>query len=184
MITGYGGSAHHGLWAGVGRVAGPSGRTALHSTAVEPAPRGRTGPGFPRHAAAHGGVGRKERRRHHPADHIKTCVKAVDDADKEFRKDLEAAVKDSGGRNDGTAGGFNGNADKVVKADDQKKQRMELASPAMRDGETLDDCLQRLRKEGVEKGGHLAGRRPAAGKLLHGVLIGGEHVVAHEACPA
>lgn len=87
------------------------------------------------------------------ADYIKSCVKAVDDADKDFQKDLEAVVKDSGGgKNDETAGGFNGNADKVAKADDQQKQeRMELASLAMRDGETLDDYLQRLQKEGVEK---------------------------------
>ncbi|MEO3976566.1 hypothetical protein [Streptomyces sp. CAU 1734] len=88
------------------------------------------------------------------ADYITSCVKAVDDADKDLQKDLEAVVKDSGGgANDGTAGGFNGNAHTVAKADDQQKQeRMELSSLAMRDGETLDDYLQRLQKEAVEKG--------------------------------
>ncbi|WP_299537896.1 hypothetical protein [uncultured Streptomyces sp.] len=87
------------------------------------------------------------------ADYIKSCVKAVDDADADVRKDLESVVKDEGGgKNDGTTGGFNGAAGKVAKADEQQKQeRMELASLAMRDGETLDDYLQRLQKEGVEK---------------------------------
>ncbi|MFE3518414.1 hypothetical protein [Streptomyces sp. NPDC059166] len=87
------------------------------------------------------------------ADYIKACVKAVDDADQDVQKDLEAVVKDTGGGgNDGTAGGFNGNADKVAAADDQQKQqRMELNSLAMRDGETLDDYLQRLQRDGVEK---------------------------------
>ncbi|MEV0774741.1 hypothetical protein ACIBLA_00605 [Streptomyces sp. NPDC050433] len=88
------------------------------------------------------------------ADYIKSCVKAVNDADKDFQKDLEAVVKDSGGaKNDGTAGGFNGNADNVAKADDQqKRERMELASLGMRDNETLDDYIQRLQREVVEKG--------------------------------
>jgi len=83
----------------------------------------------------------------------RASVKAVDDADQDLQKDLAAVVKDSGdGKNDGTPGGFNGNADKVAKLDDQQKQeRMELASLAMRDGETLDDYLQRLQKDGVEK---------------------------------
>ncbi len=87
------------------------------------------------------------------AEYIKSCVKAVDEADKDLQKDLEAVVKDTGGgKNDGTTGGFNGSADKVATADDQQKQeRMQLASLAMRDGETLDDYLQRLQKDGVEK---------------------------------
>lgn len=87
------------------------------------------------------------------ADYIKSCVKAVDDADKDLQKDLEVVVKDVGGAaNDGTTGGFNGSADKVATADDQlKRERMELASLAMRDGETLDDYLQRLQRDGVEK---------------------------------
>ncbi|WP_205019968.1 hypothetical protein [Streptomyces sp. HB132] len=87
------------------------------------------------------------------ADFIKSCVKAVDDADKDFQKDLETVVEDTGGgRDDGTTNGFNGNASKVAAADDQQKQeRMQLASLAMRDGETLDDYLQRLQKDGVEK---------------------------------
>ncbi|MFD4582395.1 hypothetical protein [Streptomyces sp. NPDC058434] len=120
MITGNRGSAHHVFdeeWAESRAQA-----AERHSTApaVEPAPRGRTGPGLPRHAEARVDVGREERRRrHHLADYIKACVNAVDDADEEFQKDLEAVVKDGGGRNDETAGGFNGNADKVAKADDQ-----------------------------------------------------------------
>ncbi|MEU1216222.1 hypothetical protein ABZ424_28225 [Streptomyces sp. NPDC005790] len=87
------------------------------------------------------------------ADYIKACVKAVDDADKDVQKDLDAVVKDlGGGKNDGTTGGFNGAADKIATADDQQKQeRMQLASLAMRDGETLDDYLQRLQRDGVEK---------------------------------
>ncbi|MCI3226764.1 hypothetical protein [Streptomyces sp. NP-1717] len=88
------------------------------------------------------------------AESVKACVKAVDDADKDFQKDLEAVAKDSGGgKNDGTAGGFNGNADGVAKADDQqKRERMELASLGMRDNETIDDYIARLQKEAVEKG--------------------------------
>ncbi|WP_329035129.1 hypothetical protein OIE71_20735 [Streptomyces sp. NBC_01725] len=88
------------------------------------------------------------------ADAIKACVKAVNDADKDFEKDLGAVVKDSGGgKNDGTAGGFNGNAGNVAKADDQqKRERMELASLGMRDNETIDDYIARLQKEAVEKG--------------------------------
>ncbi|MFJ6696519.1 hypothetical protein ACIQM4_10650 [Streptomyces sp. NPDC091272] len=87
------------------------------------------------------------------AEYLKSCVKAVDEADKNLQKDLEAVVKDTGGgANDGTTGGFNGNADKVAAADDQqKRERMELNSLAMRDGETLDDYIQRLQKSGVEK---------------------------------
>ncbi|MFD6274116.1 hypothetical protein ACFWFI_00720 [Streptomyces sp. NPDC060209] len=87
------------------------------------------------------------------AEYIKSCVKLVDEADKDFQKDLEAVVKDTGGgKSDGTTGGFNGNADKVATADAQQEQdRMQLASLAMRDGETLDDYIQRLQKDGVEK---------------------------------
>ena len=87
------------------------------------------------------------------AELIKSCVKAADDADKDFQKDLEAVAKDAGGGgNDGTTGGFNGNADKVATADDQqKRERMELNSLAMRSNETIDDYIQRLQKEGVEK---------------------------------
>lgn len=88
------------------------------------------------------------------ADAITACVKAVNDADKDFEKDLGAVVKDSGGgKNDGTAGGFNGNAGNVANADDQQKRdRMELASLGMRDNETIDDYIARLQKEAVEKG--------------------------------
>ncbi|MHC3390665.1 hypothetical protein ACLQ2E_14540 [Streptomyces lavendulocolor] len=87
------------------------------------------------------------------AEYIKACVKAVDDADKDLKKDLEAVVKDGqGGKNDETLGtGFNGDAGKVSAADDQKKQeRMELNALKMRDDETLDDYLKRLQKAGIE----------------------------------
>ncbi|AXG77893.1 hypothetical protein [Streptomyces paludis] len=86
-------------------------------------------------------------------DYITSCVKAVDDADADLQKDLAAVVKDSGGaKDDATAGGFNGNADSVVKADDQRKQeRTELSALAMRDNETLNEYVARLQKEGVEK---------------------------------
>lgn len=103
------------------------------------------------------------------ADYIKACVKAVDDADKDLQKDLEAVVKDSGGKGDGTAGGFNGNAAAVAKADDeQRRERMDLASFAMRDGETLEDWLARIQRDGVEK---LTGNKQLA-DLLAGVQKG------------
>lgn len=88
------------------------------------------------------------------AEYIKSCVKAVNDADNDLQKDLETVVKDSGGaKNDGTVGGFNGNAENVATADDKQKQgRLELASLAMRNDETIDDYLQRLQREVVEKG--------------------------------
>lgn len=104
------------------------------------------------------------------ADYIKACVKAVDDADKDLQKDLEAVVKDSGGgKGDGTAGGFNGNAAAVAQADDKQRQdRMDLASFAMRDGETLEDWLARIQRDGVEK---LTGNKQLA-DLLAGVQKG------------
>ncbi|WP_139140497.1 hypothetical protein [Streptomyces thermolilacinus] len=104
------------------------------------------------------------------AEYIKACVKAVDDADKDLRKDLEAVVKDSGGgRNDATTGGFNGNAGAVAAADDQQRRdRMTLASFAMRDNETLEDWLARLQRDGVEK---LTGNKQLA-DLLAGVQKG------------
>ncbi|MEU2185040.1 hypothetical protein [Streptomyces thermolilacinus] len=104
------------------------------------------------------------------ADYIKACVKAVDDADKDLQKDLEAVVKDSGGgKNDGTAGGFNGNAGAVAAADDQQRRdRMDLASFAMRENETLDDWLARMQRDGVEK---LTGNKQLA-DLLAGVQKG------------
>ncbi|WP_228978739.1 hypothetical protein [Streptomyces sp. DH12] len=87
-------------------------------------------------------------------EYIKACVRAVDDADKDLKKDLESAVKDgTGNKNDETLGtGFNGDAGKVAAADDkQKQERLELASLAMRDNETLEDWMQRLQRDGVEK---------------------------------
>ncbi|GLF95434.1 hypothetical protein [Streptomyces yaizuensis] len=87
-------------------------------------------------------------------DYLTQCVKLVDEADQDLKKDLEAVVKDgTGGKNDGTPGtGFNGGADAVAKADDaQKKERLELASLAMRGDETLDDYLLRLQREGVTR---------------------------------
>lgn len=104
-------------------------------------------------------------------DYINSCVKAVNDADKDLKKDLEAVVKDGyGAKNDETLGtGFNGDAGKVAAADDQKKQeRMELASLGMRDGETLDDWLMRLQRDGVEK---LSGSKALA-DLFAGVQKG------------
>ncbi|MEU3184778.1 hypothetical protein ABZ707_11315 [Streptomyces sp. NPDC006923] len=88
------------------------------------------------------------------AEFIKTCVKAVDDADQDLKRDLEAVVKDSAGdKNDATSGtGFNGAADKVARVDDAEKQaRLDLAWARMRDGETLDDYLQRLQREGMTR---------------------------------
>jgi hypothetical protein len=104
------------------------------------------------------------------ADYIKSCVKAVDDADKDLQKDLEAVVKDSGGgKNDGTTGGFNGDAAAVAQADDkQRRDRMDLSSFAMRDDETLDDWLARIQRDGVEK---LTGNKQLA-DLLAGVQKG------------
>ncbi|WP_254711595.1 hypothetical protein [Streptomyces sp. TRM64462] len=84
------------------------------------------------------------------ADYIKACVQAVDDADKELKKDLEAVVQDAGiGGRDGTLGGFNGNADNVAKADTEA--RTSLNALKMRDDETLDDYLRRLQKEGLTR---------------------------------
>ncbi|WP_345691327.1 hypothetical protein [Streptomyces coeruleoprunus] len=88
------------------------------------------------------------------ADAIKACVKAVDDADKDLKKDLEAVVKDAGGKNGDATGtsGFNADAGKVADADNkQKQERMELNSLTMRDNETLDDYIRRLQQSGVEK---------------------------------
>ncbi|MFD3352523.1 hypothetical protein [Streptomyces fradiae] len=104
------------------------------------------------------------------AEYIKACVKAVDDADKDLQKDLEAVVKDSGGgKNDGTAGGFNGDAAAVAAADDkQRRDRMDLASFAMRENETLEDWLARIQRDGVEK---LTGNKQLA-DLLAGVQKG------------
>ncbi|MGW1975453.1 hypothetical protein [Streptomyces sp. NPDC001889] len=87
-------------------------------------------------------------------DHLKERVKAVDEADKDLKKDLEAVVKDTGGdRRDATAGGFNGDAAKVAAADDQARRvRTELASAIeMKDNETLDDYLKRLQREGITR---------------------------------
>ncbi|OKK20783.1 hypothetical protein AMK16_10190 [Streptomyces sp. CB00455] len=87
-------------------------------------------------------------------EYIKECVKAVDEADQDLRKDLEAVVKDgSGGKGDGTLGtGFNGQAGAVAKADDaQKQERLDLAWLKKRDNETLDDYMERLQKEGVTR---------------------------------
>ncbi|WSJ60987.1 hypothetical protein OG756_25110 [Streptomyces sp. NBC_01310] len=87
-------------------------------------------------------------------EYIKECVKAVDEADQDLRKDLEAVVKDgAGGKGDGTPGtGFNGQAGDVAKADDaQKQERFDLAWLKKRDKETLDDYIERLQKEGVTR---------------------------------
>ncbi|MFD7916119.1 hypothetical protein ACFV30_36360 [Streptomyces sp. NPDC059752] len=87
-------------------------------------------------------------------DYIKECVKAVDEADQDLRKDLEAVVKDGqGGKGDGTPGtGFNGLAGEVAKADDaQKQERMDLAWLKKRDNETLDDYIERLQKDGLTR---------------------------------
>ncbi|WP_412076939.1 hypothetical protein ACLF6K_17720 [Streptomyces xanthophaeus] len=87
-------------------------------------------------------------------DYIKECVKAVDEADQDLRKDLEAVVKDGlGGKGDGTLGtGFNGQAGEVSKADDaQKQERFDLAWLKKRDNETLDDYIERLQKDGITR---------------------------------
>ncbi|MFF7504189.1 hypothetical protein ACFZBM_32895 [Streptomyces lavendulae] len=87
-------------------------------------------------------------------EYIKECVKAVDEADRDLRKDLEAVVKDGpGGKGDGTPGtGFNAQAGEVAKADDaQKQDRMDLAWLKMRDDETIDDYVERLQKEGLTR---------------------------------
>lgn len=87
-------------------------------------------------------------------EYIKECVKAVDEADQDLRKDLEAVVKDgTGGKGDGTLGtGFNGQAGEVAKADDaQKQERMDLAWLKKRDNETLDDYIERLQKDGLTR---------------------------------
>ncbi|MFF9865032.1 hypothetical protein ACF1G0_06365 [Streptomyces sp. NPDC013953] len=87
-------------------------------------------------------------------EYIKACVKAVDDADKDLKKDLEAVVKDGyGNKNDETLGtGFNGDAGKVSQADDKQKQdRTQLAALKIGDNETLEDYLLRLQRTGVEK---------------------------------
>ncbi|MFD5148862.1 hypothetical protein [Streptomyces sp. NPDC058401] len=87
-------------------------------------------------------------------DYLKECVKAVDEADQDLRKDLEAVVKDGkGGTGDGTAGtGFNGQADTVAKGDEaQKQERLDLAWLKKRDDETLDDYTERLQKEGLTR---------------------------------
>lgn len=87
-------------------------------------------------------------------DYIKECVKAVDEADQDLRKDLEAVVKDgAGGKGDGTPGtGFNGQAGDVAKADDaQKQERFDLAWLKKRDNETLDDYIERLQKDGMTR---------------------------------
>ncbi|MYR39798.1 hypothetical protein GTX14_32550 [Streptomyces sp. SID4944] len=88
------------------------------------------------------------------ADRINACVKAVDDADQDLKKDLEAVVKDGkGGKNDATPGtGFNGGADAVAKADGQQKQdRLDLAWLEKRDNETLDDYIKRLQRDGITR---------------------------------
>lgn len=105
------------------------------------------------------------------ADHIKACVKAVDDADTDLKKDLEAVVKDGkGGGNDATPGtGFNGNADLVTKADERQKQdRLDLAWLQKRDNETLDDYLKRLQRDGMTR---LTGN-PELAKLVSQVSNG------------
>ncbi|CAL9439196.1 hypothetical protein [Streptomyces sp. NPDC095602] len=104
------------------------------------------------------------------AEYIKACVKAVDDADKDLQKDLEAVVKDSGGgKNDETKGGFNGNAGAVAAADDQQRRdRMDLASFAMRENETLEDWLARIQRDGIEK---ITGNKQLA-DLLAGIQKG------------
>ncbi|UUS31444.1 hypothetical protein NRO40_11770 [Streptomyces changanensis] len=87
-------------------------------------------------------------------EYIASCVKAVNDADTDLKKDLESAVKDGyGAKNDETLGtGFNGDAGKVAAADDKQKQdRMELNALKIRDNETLEDWLLRLQRDGVEK---------------------------------
>ncbi|MFF5444225.1 hypothetical protein [Streptomyces sp. NPDC012888] len=87
-------------------------------------------------------------------DYIKECVKAIDEADQDLKKDLEAVVVDGlGGKGDGTLGtGFNGNAGAVADADNaQKQDRMDLAWAKKRDNETLDDWLERLQKEGITR---------------------------------
>ncbi|KUF17134.1 hypothetical protein [Streptomyces silvensis] len=88
------------------------------------------------------------------ADFIKLCVKAFDDADQDLKRDLEAVVKDGkGNKNDRTAGtGFNGDADQVAKADRrQKRARDDSAWFEKRDDETLDDYMERLRRDGVTR---------------------------------
>ncbi|MFJ4962763.1 hypothetical protein ACIP6P_10005 [Streptomyces sp. NPDC088729] len=88
------------------------------------------------------------------AEHIDACVKAVNDADADLKKDLEAVVKDGkGGRNDATPGtGFNAAADAVAKSDERQRQdRLDLAWLQMRDNETLDDYLKRLQRDGVTR---------------------------------
>lgn len=87
-------------------------------------------------------------------DYLKECVTAVDEADQDLRKDLEAVVKDGkGGKGDGTAGtGFNGQADTVAKADEaQRRERLDLDWLKKRDDETLDDYMERLQKEGLTR---------------------------------
>lgn len=86
------------------------------------------------------------------ADLIKYYVEAMDGADQDLKRDLEAVVKD-GNKNDGTDGtGFNGDAGKVAKADDQQKtDRMNLAWLDMRDNESLDDYIKRLQRDGMTR---------------------------------
>ncbi|MEV3870489.1 hypothetical protein [Streptomyces sp. NPDC049906] len=87
-------------------------------------------------------------------DHLQACVKLVDDADRDLKRDLEAVVKDKGGnKNDATVGGFNGDADTIAASDDRARQiRTRLAAVMeMKDDETLDDYLKRLQREGITR---------------------------------
>ncbi|MEV6424018.1 hypothetical protein [Streptomyces sp. NPDC051662] len=104
-------------------------------------------------------------------EYIKSCVKAVDDADGDLKKDLEAVVKDGqGNKNDGTPGtGFNGDAGAVAKSDDKQKQdRLDLAWLEKRDNETLDDYIKRLQRDGMTR---LTGN-PELAKLVSQVSNG------------
>lgn len=88
------------------------------------------------------------------ADFLRLCVKAFDDADQDLKRDLEAVVKDGkGNKNDGTTGtGFNGDAGQVAKADgEQKRARNDSDWFKKRDDETLDDYMERLRRDGVTR---------------------------------
>ncbi|MEU3772126.1 hypothetical protein AB0F11_02715 [Streptomyces sp. NPDC032472] len=105
------------------------------------------------------------------SEHIKSCVKAFDDADHDLKKDLEAVVKDGyGNKNDGTLGtGFNGSAGEVAKADDAARATRETLSVLeMRDGETLDDYIKRLEREAVTR----LTSNPELAKLVTGVIEG------------
>ncbi|MFI8292100.1 hypothetical protein ACIGBL_23470 [Streptomyces sp. NPDC085614] len=88
------------------------------------------------------------------AEHLEACVRAFDVADQDLKKDLEAVVRDGyGNQGDGTLGtGFNGDAGRVAAADAKAgNDRTNLAWLRMRDGETLDDYVRRLQRDGLAK---------------------------------